>query len=473
MSTVLDQRRSTPAPLERAAGAGRSGLLAVFIAEARLANRRLYVLNLSVAVLGLVIGGAALLWNGADVLTAPALALLALGVAAPVVARRRAGDALDRSALAIALLSACAAVVALVLPVWLYGADVNGIVHRSAITGPLLLLLSAFGASHGLRGVLGDGPSARDFATYPVLALPVVLAVAAYGFILARVVVSGVGSFDVSLLTTAWTQQLVETSGAAKFTYTVGLLNNILGTLELIALTSLFAILPGVGAGVFMSEYPGLMAKVIDLSTTMLRAVSVFVIGATAFGVVGATSGLAAGTPISDLVRGVYTDVNGLVHPGTGSFITASAFLALLVIPIIAKLTEEGLRSIPRDLREGSVALGTSDAYGLRRLLLPWAGLNIITGLLIGAAEASGSLAVIMFIAGPGQDGVAPTNSVTSLDYALFATQYGLKPYIDTMADYRFATALLLLLLTLGLTSVAVVVRRRVARRYRGSLTAG
>ena len=65
------------------------------------------------------------------------------------------------------------------------------------------------------------------------------------------------------------------------------------------------------------------------------------------------------------------------------------------------------------------------------------------------------------------------SNSVTSLDYALFATRYGIKPYVDSMGDYGFATALLLLVLTLGLTIIALLVRTQFARRYRGSLTAG
>ena len=434
-------------------------------------ERALAWLPVIAAIAGTTVGGLTLFANGADGAALPMLVLLTASIAAPAAYRaRRTGRLARGEVVLVGLLVASIGLLA-VLPEWLYGWQVNGILHRSAISGPLVLVLSVVSASYALRHAIGNTPGAEDVALYPVLAIPIALALIAYGLVIGAVVLSGFDKITPELLTTAWRQTLVQQNGTASFTYQVGLLNNILGTVELIILTSAIALVPGVAAGVFTSEYPGPLARLVDFSTTMLRAVSVFVIGAAAFALVAAASNVDAGTPLSDLIRGVYRDEDGLAHPGTGSFLTASVFLALLVMPIIAKLTEEGLRSVPREIREGSVALGATDGYGLRRILLPWAVLNIVTGLLLGAAEASGSLAVIMFIAGPGQDGVAPTNSVTSLDYALFATKYGIKPYVDTMGNYGYATALLLLVLTLGLTVIALLVRSRVARRYRGTLT--
>jgi ABC-type phosphate transport system permease subunit len=252
----------------------------------------------------------------------------------------------------------------------------------------------------------------------------------------------------------------------------VGLLNNILGTFLLTALTLFLALLPGVGAGVFMSEYPGRIASAIDFCTQMLRAVSMFVIGAAAFGVVKLMNTWDPGSLLSQFVRGSYTDpVSGFAAPDRGSFLLAAAVLALLVMPIIAKLTEEGLRSVPRDIREGSIALGAVEGHGLRRILLPWAAPNIVTALVLAAAEANGSLAAIVFLEGIGERGVGLANGVTSLDYVVFATKYGPTLYAHTMDGYRLTAALVLLVLTLGLTVLAMVLQRRFARRYRGSIT--
>jgi ABC-type phosphate transport system permease subunit len=73
---------------------------------------------------------------------------------------------------------------------------------------------------------------------------------------------------------------------------------------------------------------------------------------------------------------------------------------------------------------------------------------------------------------------VGPTSTVTGLDYALFSTRYGKQEFISTMGyraefDYAYTAALLLLLITLGLTVVAMLVRQRFSKRYRGSLTLG
>jgi phosphate transport system permease protein len=98
-----------------------------------------------------------------------------------------------------------------------------------------------------------------------------------------------------------------------------------------------------------------------------------------------------------------------------GSYFTAAIILSLLVIPVIFRSTEEGIRSLPPEIRDGSMALGAPEGYTLTRIILPWSLPNILTGLLIGCAEVAGSVAVIMFIAGTGENGVSPLGEVTPL----------------------------------------------------------
>jgi len=148
------------------------------------------------------------------------------------------------------------------------------------------------------------------------------------------------------------------------------------------------------------------------------------------------------------------------------------------VMPVIARLTEEGLRSAPREMREGSVALGATDGYGLRRILLPWVAPNILTGVILAGAEAAGGLAVIWFLAGTGEHGVNLFTNVTDLDFAVFAAKYGPRDYALNavpeyqMLQYQATAALLLMVLTIGLTVIAMLLQRHFSRRYRGSITA-
>jgi ABC-type phosphate transport system permease subunit len=239
-------------------------------------------------------------------------------------------------------------------------------------------------------------------------------------------------------------------------------------------MTFSLAALPGIGAGVFMAEYPGRIASMISMSLQMLRAISLFVIGAAAYSIVQGMNGTSGSDLVSEIVRGVSVDPGGLATPQRGSFILVSGLVALIVCPVIAKMTEEGLRSVPRELREASVALGVSDGFGLRRVLLPWAAPNILTGLLIAAAETSGSLAIVMFFAGSGETGVGPLNGTTTLDFAIFASHWGGAGnfFSTAMNPYQMTAALLLVVLALGMTVLSMLMQQRVARRSRGSMTA-
>jgi phosphate transport system permease protein len=173
------------------------------------------------------------------------------------------------------------------------------------------------------------------------------------------------------------------------------------------------------------------------------------------------------------LFAGFFSDVNGTKTVAQGSFITAAIFLSFLVIPVIARCTEEGLRSLPNELREGSLALGASKEYTLARILLPWSAPNIITGLILGCAEVAGGVAVIMFIAGNGGHGIGgiwPLGETTSLDYMVFGVQStDSLNYKDLMGYYQWSAALLVLIIALGLSIAGVVLKHKFSKRYRGT----
>jgi phosphate transport system permease protein len=115
----------------------------------------------------------------------------------------------------------------------------------------------------------------------------------------------------------------------------------------------------------------------------------------------------------------------------------------------------------------------------LRRIIVPWAFPNIVTGLLLGCAEAAGAVAPLMFIAANSVDGLpGPLDQVTSLAFAIFAGTYSPnRPFKDFMGGnqatgspgLQYASAVLLLLITLGLTLAGLRLKRRYATRYGGA----
>jgi len=94
---------------------------------------------------------------------------------------------------------------------------------------------------------------------------------------------------------------------------------------------------------------------------------------------------------------------------------------------------------------------------------------NIVTGLILSAAEAAGSVAVIMLIAGRGQYGAGLTQQVTSLAYFIYDSQFGNLGFQKIMKPYQGTAAVLLLVLTMGLGMVALLIKRWLARRFRGA----
>jgi ABC-type phosphate transport system permease subunit len=245
--------------------------------------------------------------------------------------------------------------------------------------------------------------------------------------------------------------------------------NQLLGTLLLVGMTAAIALPIGVGAGAYMAEYDGWTSMVIRFCTLVLRAISVFILGVTAFTLADWSAQYAPGDARSDLLRGFYLDDAGFKIAGHGSYVTAAIVLSMLVIPVISRATEEGFRSVPREIREGSVALGATDGHGFTRILLPWAFPNIITGLLLGCAEATGSVAVILFIAGTGEFGVGPLRDVTSLSFLVYYADRGPKTFLESMGEYRYASALLLIIITFTFSVAALLLKRQFGKRYEGS----
>lgn len=436
------------------------------------------ILATGAALLAVLLGCLCLASNVADAYRLPGLALLALSLLLLISGLARArlaagvtwtGGAVDPVLLLLLGLTLMATCVLGAMPEYVGRAPVNALFHRSAVSALLLFAVGLPAACASLYYLLGATPSAEDASRYPVIVLPVFLASAAYGLLLSGLLVRGVPQLDREVITRPFLSQFERTLGTS--VQQSGFSNHILGTLLLMALTALFSLPVGVGSGVFVSEFTrGFLSGAVRFTTTALRGISVFVLGLTAVRLVE----FGRGGPFSMLFTGSYvSSASGQVTAGQGSFLVAAAVISLLVIPLISRATEEGCRSVPEGLREGSLALGASDEYTLRRIVLPWAMPNITTALLLGCAEAAGSVATIMFIARAGEHGVTgPWSEVTSLAYAVFAGQYYYSrvfPNLMGPAHYQYAGAVLLLLITLTLTIAGLVVKSRYAGRYRGA----
>jgi phosphate transport system permease protein len=154
-----------------------------------------------------------------------------------------------------------------------------------------------------------------------------------------------------------------------------GILPAIIGTGCLILGSMVFAFPIGVLSGIYMNEYlsDNWFRRFIDFMTNNLAGVPSIVFG----------------------LFGMALFVNYL---GFGdSIIAGSMTLGLLTLPVIIRTTEEALKSVDDSLRTGSLALGASKLQTIRRVILPVAFPNIMTGLILSIGRVSGETAPILF----------------------------------------------------------------------------
>ncbi|MES1991062.1 MAG: phosphate ABC transporter permease PstA [Pseudomonadota bacterium] len=162
---------------------------------------------------------------------------------------------------------------------------------------------------------------------------------------------------------------------------------------------------------------------------------------------------------------------------GTGGLLWAALTLALLTVPVVIVSTEEALASVPRSMREGSLACGASKWQTIRWIVLPRAMPGIMTGLILAMARGAGEVAPLMIV---GVVKLAPElpidavfpfvhleRSFMHLGFHIFDVGFQSRNS-EAGRSMVFVTALVLLALVLVLNTVSIVIRNRLKRRFAG-----
>jgi phosphate transport system permease protein len=208
-----------------------------------------------------------------------------------------------------------------------------------------------------------------------------------------------------------------------------GIGNAIVGTLVLLSLSSAMGLPVGVAAGVYLAEFgAGRFASFVRFVADTLTGVPSIVVGIF-----------------------VYTI---LVLPFRQfSALAGAVSLALIMIPIVARTTEEMLRLVPASLREGALALGAPQWRVTTGVVLPAASSGIVTGAMLAVARVSGETAPLLFTALNYNDYSRRLDQpIASLTVQIY--NYSISPYDEWHAQ-AWAATLVLITLILGI-NVAV-----------------
>jgi phosphate transport system permease protein len=226
-----------------------------------------------------------------------------------------------------------------------------------------------------------------------------------------------------------------------------GIYPAIIGTLCLMAGSIIFAFPVGILSGIYINEYSkdGFVKRFIKLMTNNLAGVPSIVFG----------------------LFGMSLFVNTMKFGD--SILAGSLTLGLLTLPVVIRTTEEALLSVDSSFRHGAYALGASKLYTIRKVVLPIAFPNIITGLILSIGRVSGETAPILFTVAAYFLPKLPTSifdQVMALPYHLYVISTSGTNVQESRA-MAYGTALVLIIIVLLVNLIANALRRYFGKKVK------
>ncbi len=261
--------------------------------------------------------------------------------------------------------------------------------------------------------------------------LSALVAVAILGLVLGTVLFKGVSQLDVGFFT----------KGAALFGETGGIADALVGSGLIIGMAILIAVPVAILVAIYIAEYAGpRSASVIRVMLDVLNGVPAIIVGIFIYGVLVVGNGQSA--------------------------IYGALSLAILMVPMVARATQEVLELVPRHLREASLALGVPRWRTVYSIVLPTAIGGIMTGVVIAVARVAGETAPLLFtssIVAQNSISVDVNNALATLPVRIFTLSESPSPDDQAAA---WAAALVLI----GFVLVMTVIAKSIAGRKRKSL---
>jgi phosphate transport system permease protein len=260
-------------------------------------------------------------------------------------------------------------------------------------------------------------------AVFAFLAVGVLVLI--LGFVLAK----GISSLNIDLFTKMPVPEGEPGGGVA---------NSMVGSLIIIGLAAVIGLPIGIGAGIFLSEYAGhRLGDVIRFTADVLTGVPSIVIGIFVYGLV-------------------------VLKMGNFSAFAAGIALAIIMLPIVARSSEEMLRLVPHSQREAALALGITRWRTILSVVVPAAQRGLLTGGLLAIARAAGETAPLIFTAlGNRFMSLSVTGGpIDALPLRIY--RYATGPYSEQHQQAWAASfVLVMMVFVISLTARLVLTRRR------------
>ena len=224
-----------------------------------------------------------------------------------------------------------------------------------------------------------------------------------------------------------------------------GIKPELFNSIYLVVLSLALSLPTGIGAGIYLAEYAG-QGRALRFFRLCIETL--------------------AGTP--SIVLALFGMIVFVQTLGWSFSLRAGAMtLALLNIPVITRVTEMSLRSVPLDLKEASYGLGATKLQTILKVLVPYSATGILTGVVLAAGRAFGESAILVFTAGTNVSSRFPDFRLTAPGESLavhlwYVTSDGTLPDArEIAAGTAAAMILVLLILNLGVRFIDHRIRKR------------
>ncbi|MDD6396105.1 MAG: phosphate ABC transporter permease PstA [Firmicutes bacterium] len=258
--------------------------------------------------------------------------------------------------------------------------------------------------------------------------LSAIITVSVLVFIIAYILIMGVSNITPELFEWKYTPE------------NVSMMPAIINTLTMTALTLLMAVPIGIFSAIYLVEYAkrgSKLVKIIRLTTETLSG-------------------------IPSIVFGLFGFLAFVVAAGWGYSLLAGAItLAIMVLPLIIRTTEEALLAVPDTYREGSFGLGAGKLRTIFKIIVPSAMPGILSGVILSIGRISGETAALIFTAGT-------SAGVTT---GLFRTSRTLAVHMYCLLSeglytrQAYATAVVLLIMVILINALSSILAKKLAKK--------
>lgn len=271
---------------------------------------------------------------------------------------------------------------------------------------------------------------ARTPGSFIVMLLVVLSAVLTFTvliFLIVYILIHGIPYIQPSLFSLTYTSE------------NASLMPALINTIAMTFLSLVIAVPFGIFSAIFLVEYAGRGNRFIEIIRLTTETLS----------------------GIPSIVYGLFGMLFFVTACGWGFSMLAGAFtLSIMILPLIMRTTEEALKSVPDSFREGSFGLGAGKLRTVFRIVLPSAVPGILAGIILAVGRIVGETAALIYTAGTVAD---VPNGVMGSGRTLAVHMYNLASE-GLYMDQAYATAVILLLLVVGINTLSGVVARRLTK---------